>query len=176
MKLFRPNMNSKNYFIPIIKLIISISLILICIFRKAIIPIENSVLNVFVAIICFIVGMSCILTLYISCIEIFATYENTHPYNVSVNDVNNCKSIHIDEILLRIDKNHVNEYCIATDNGILLFGSSSNKLPGSSKFFDKKFYCGKQEFDSLDELKKELSNYLIDDCLKVISVDGVKIK
>ena len=29
---------------------------------------------------------------------------------------------------------------------------------------------------SLDELKNELSNYLIDDCLKVISVDGVKIK
>ena len=111
-----------------------------------------------------------------SCIEIFATYENTHPYNVSVHDINNCKSIHIDDILLKIDKSHVKEYRIVTDNGIILIGSSSDKLPGSSKFFNKKFYCGKQEFDSLDELKKELSNYLIDDCLKVISVDGVKIK
>ena len=84
--------------------------------------------------------------------------------------------MHIDDVLSQIESNDIIEYQILADDRAILIGASSDNRYGSDKFFDKKYYCDKQEFDTIDELSNALSKYLFDDCLKVMSIDGIKVK
>lgn len=173
MKLFEPNLNSSSYTIPIIKLIVSVLIIIACVFRKSIFGFENKSLGVIVSVAAFLLTIVCIVIAYISCCEIYATYENTHE-SIIVND--KYRLMHIDDILSQIESNDIIEYQILTDSGTLLIGASSDNRYGSNKFYDKKYYCDKQEFDSIDELSNALSNYLVNDYLQVLSIDGVKVE
>lgn len=170
MKLFEPNLNSTNYAPPIIKLSICVIVILICMFRKTIFNCDIKPLSTIISVISFVLTIVCVIVAYISCCEIYATFENIHENDVE--DSQTFELIHIDDILSQIDNNDIIEYQILTNNGLIMVGSSSDNRYGSSKFFDKKFYCDKQEFDSLDELKNELLKISIDSQLKVISIDG----
>lgn len=173
MKLFEPNLNSTSYTIPIIKLVISVAIITACVFRNSIFHIENKLLGIIFSSVAFVFTIICIVIAYISCCEIYATFENTHE-SVIANE--KYSLMHIDDILSRIDSNDIIEYQILTDSGTILIGASSDNRYGSNKFFDKKYYCDKQEFDSIDELSNALSKYLVNDYLQVLSIDGIKVK
>ena len=84
--------------------------------------------------------------------------------------------MHIDDVLSQIESNDIIEYQILADDRAILIGASSDNRYGSDKFFDKKYYCDKQEFDTIDELSNALSKYLFDDCLQVMAIDGIKVK
>ena len=74
MKLFEPNLNSSSYTIPIIKLIVSVLIIIACVFRKSIFGFENKSLRVIVSVAAFLLTIVCIVIAYISCCEIYATF------------------------------------------------------------------------------------------------------
>ena len=173
MKLFEPNLNSTSYTIPIIKLVISVVIITACVFRNSIFHIENKLLGIIFSSVAFVFTIICVVIAYISCCEIYATFENTHE-SVIANE--KYSLIHIDDILSQIDSNDIIEYQILTDSGTILIGASSDNRYGSNKFFDKKYYCDKQEFDSIDELSNALSKYLVNDYLQVLSIDGIRVK
>ena len=173
MKLFEPNLNSTSYKIPIIKLVISVAIITACVFRNSIFHIENKLLGIIFSSVAFVFTIICVVIAYISCCEIYATFENTHE-SVIANE--KYSLIHIDDILSQIDSNDIIEYQILTDSGTILIGASSDNRYGSNKFFDKKYYCDNQEFDSIDELSNALSKYLVNDYLQVLSIDGIRVK
>ena len=170
MKLFEPNLNSTSYTIPIIKLVISVAIITACVFRNSIFHVENKLLGIIFSSVAFVFTIVCVVIVYVSCCEIYAIFENTHE-SVIANE--KYSLVHVDDILSQIDSNDIIEYQILTDSGTILIGASSDNRCGSNKFFDKKYYCDKQEFDSIDELSNALSKYLVNDYLKVLSIDGI---
>ena len=78
MKLFEPDLKSTSYKIPIIKLVTSVLIITACMFRGSIFHVENKLLIFIFSFVAVALVISCILVVYISCCEIFATFENTH--------------------------------------------------------------------------------------------------
>ena len=173
VKLFEPDLKSTSYKIPIIKVVTSLLIITACMFRGSIFHVENKLLIFIFSFAAVALVISCVLIVYISCCEIFATFENTHESVIAKGTYN---LMHIDDVLSQIESNDIIEYQILADDRAILIGASSDNRYGSDKFFDKKYYCDKQEFDTIDELSNALSKYLFDDCLQVMAIDGIKVK
>ena len=76
VKLFEPDLKSTSYKIPIIKLVTSLLIITACMFRGSIFHVENKLLIFIFSFAAVALVISCILIVYISCCEIFATFEN----------------------------------------------------------------------------------------------------
>ena len=170
MKLFESQTNTYNFIYPIVKIILSIVVIFVCIFRKQLINIEVKWLNVILSIASFVVVIIGVIIIYISLYEIFNMFE--HKTNNKIQD-NECQQMHIDEIIKLVDDNDIIEIAIKSSNNVIRLGSSSDCKNGSNVFFDKKYYCGNKQYDSLSDFYDCVIQYATNDLLYVVSIDDI---
>ena len=76
MKIFELNTKLTSYSYPLAKIIISIMVVLFCIFRNHIFTISLKPLNFLVTLICFAATLAAILCTYISVGELFYVRKN----------------------------------------------------------------------------------------------------
>lgn len=177
MNLFACNMHLKSYTYPIVKILICIIVIIILINRNYIVYIEKTYLNIVVGLICAIVGMMCILCVYISFAEIICVSEKRGSTEISSRIfAEKAKNISVDEVLSLVKNNDIIEIDIIFDNALIKMGTSSDCNYGSSKFFDKLYYIGSEEFIELDKFKLSLNKYSINDLITVLKIDGIFVK
>lgn len=175
MKIFQYNDELKSYKYPVIKLLICIVLIVAFIYRDHIIPIDNKVIDIIVGVCCQLIGVQCIYCVYISIAEILQVRSNKKAaFKQSKRTVADGKAYSIDKIVKLTEDNDIIEIMIIANNEQILIGSSSDCKEGSSRFFDKEYYIGKESFQNIHEFKTALQQYTIDEKLSVVLIDGVK--
>ena len=175
MKIFQYNDELKSYKYPVIKLLICIVLIVAFIYRDHIIPIDNKVIDNIVGVCCQLIGVQCIYCVYISIAEILQVRSNKKAASKqSKHTATDGKAYSIDEIVKMIEMNDIIEIMSVSNNDPVSIGSSSDCKVGSSRFFDKEYYIGKESFQNIHEFKTALQQYTIDEKLSVVLIDGVK--
>lgn len=177
MNIFNVNTSLKSYAYPIIKIMICVALVLFLINRGHFYSIERISLRIIEGIFCVCLGLASILCIYISAAEMIIVHDNrTQTENVSDKEIEKCKVYSIDEVVIMAEKNDIIEIQIIEDGRCLNVGSSSDCKAGSSKFFDKMFYIGKEEFKNIEDFKKSLTACSTNGELSVIKIDGIKPK
>ena len=175
MKIFQYNDELKSYKYPVIKLLICIVLIVAFIYRDHIIPIDNKVIDNIVGVCCQLIGVQCIYCVYISIAEILQVRSNKKAaFKQSKRTAADGKAYSIDKIVKMTEVNDIIEIMIIANNEQILIGSSSDCKEGSSRFFDKQYFIGKEIFQSILAFKTALQQYTLDGKLFVVLIDGVK--
>lgn len=170
LKLFEMQEHLTSYARSITKIILSIFIVLVCIFRRKLFYISEGWLSVSIAIISLTLVIPSILILYISICELICTYSNRKHRAASVEDA---VFVSVEDIVAIADRDWIVEIEILSQKGILKIGSSADNVYSEEKFFDKKFYVGACEFDSAEEFAEELTFISRDGSLPVLTIDGV---
>ena len=172
MRLFEVQTHLTSCVCPVIKIILSISVVLVCIFRRKLFYIPNGLLNIFFSIICFILVIFCVLVLYLSIGELFQNLSVQKHRSVTLDDT---VSIPVEEMVAMAKKEYIVEIEILYNKEILMIGSSADNAYTESKFRDKKFYIGSCTFDSVEEFSEKLIPLSENGLLNVLTVDGLEI-
>lgn len=161
---------SMSYTRPVKKLLISLILILLSIFR---IKVDNKVIDTvltLLAVACIIVAIMCVLT---SLYTIFFTFSNlrkssekqlkramrrvrTYPYKKFIALLKDNENISV-KIIYR---NKLVEVCVNSD------GKSSEPL-------DKRYFIKNRKFDNFDKFEEALKAYFDDGKVKVMLIDNL---
>ncbi len=142
MDIFHVNEDVKSYVYPILKMIICVGLIILFINRDRIVHIDNKAIDIIIGILCTQIGILCIYCIYISAAELLLVNENrVKETAVSDRIIAKSKPYTIDEIVHMAEVNDIIEIQIVSKNRAVEIGSSSDCKNGSSKFFDKQYYC-----------------------------------
>lgn len=175
--IFRVDDTLKSYTYPIIKCLICIVLLLFLMNTGRFFYIEKTIWRFIVGAICVCIGFSSILCICISVAEMIIIHDNRPKKdNVSIKEIEECKMYPIDEVMSLVNNNDIIEIRIISNRKIVEIGSSSDSNVGSSKFFDKLFYIGEKEFESLDDFQKELLLYSDNGQISITLIDGVSPK
>ena len=80
----------------------------------------------------------------------------------------------VDKIVSLAEENDIIEFMIAADDKKIKIGASSDYE--YNKFFDKRFYIEKQEYENIDEFREKVQEFSDNGTIKVVSIDGVSPK
>ncbi len=80
----------------------------------------------------------------------------------------------VDKIVSLSEENDIIEFMIIADDKKIKMGASSDYE--YNKFFDKRFYIGKQEYENIDEFRDRVQEISDNGTIKVVSIDGVSPK
>ena len=176
--LFRCQTNLKSYKFPILKIIISVLIIVILIFRDKIFNVTNKPFQIIISIIAFIVTIFSILCIYISVAEMMHVHENKKNESLfnSIIDKSMCASKSIDEIVDLVRKNDIVQFVIATDKGTVRAGASSDYKHSKGIFFDKLYYINETEYKQIENFKNALATLASEGMLFVYSIDDIVIE
>ncbi len=173
MNCFQVNSHLKSYTYPLVKIIIFISIIIIAIYRDKFFTLNNSLMEFIAGIICLCIVVGCILCIYISFAELILTHENREKVKADIATIaKSGTEISIREIMSLVLSNDIIELHVLVNEKIVEIGSSSDCDPGSSKFFDKKFFIDEKEFETGDEFENELKTLANQKKFNIISIDG----
>lgn len=171
---FRCNENIKSYRYPVWKIVLCMAFIVLLTGRNYIVSIDNTVLNVFVKIVCFGFVITSVLCIYISVAEIILLHERREKASINAKTITAySKDYSVDDILSLLMMNDIIEITIVSDNQIFKVGASSDCRPDSSRFFDKRYYINTTDYETIDNLKEVIFSNCKDGKLCVIAIDGV---
>ena len=83
-------------------------------------------------------------------------------------------NIPIDKVISLSEENDIIEFMIIADDKKIKMGASSDYE--YNKFFDKRYYIGKQEYENIAEFRERVQEISDTGTLKVVSIDGVSPK
>ena len=172
MKIFEVNDEIKSYTYPILKILICAVIITIIYNRNKIFSITSILGNLIITALVFGLLLGCILCIYISVIEITELHDRRIDEKRNFEGLNT-KKYSIDDILKLIEENDIIEIEIKTSQEIIKIGSSSVNNWSENIFYDKLYYCGDKEYESIEELKTAVIFYGDNEELQVVSIDGI---
>lgn len=172
MKVFRMQDDLESYTYPILKIVVSIIIIAITVYRDKIFTIESQLLRTFVALISSIVVILCFICIYISFAEIVEMLCKKAERKRNRKNTSASKTSY-EVVVKTINSNDILEYKILFDKKAIKIGSSSDYNHSNGKFFDKRFYIADKEYTDLDDFKTDLIKMTTDGCLNVISIDDI---
>lgn len=174
MNPFVMNTNIKTYTYPIIKIIVSVIIILIAIFRNKILDITSDTIKTLTSVLSVMICILCVYFIYISIAEIVYVYDiktaNNEIQQIENIDIKECS---FDEIVGLVYKNDIIEIKVFSKNEVIKIGSSSNYNYSKNEYFDKEYFINQNIYKSFEEFYFEFFKYSIDGKIYVISIDGV---
>lgn len=170
-KAIKPQTNLYSYRTSIIKLILSCVLAAVCILRPTI---HNQQINTIVNLVCGAFSIPIVFLFGASVVEFITTFFNRRNRKKDPNKITAFKRVDIDSVIQAATQNAIIDFEVLWYDRILHCGSSSDCLPENSVFFDKQYFIDSSLYDNLDLFKKDLSTYLIDGSLQILSIDGIK--
>lgn len=174
--IFRVDTSLNSYTYPIVKIIVFLSLIVLGINRNQICQIHysSSTLEEIISILFGAAGVASIFCIYIAVAEIIYTSENRENMTkLSAMQSAKGKLYPINTIVSLINRNDIIEIRIAFQGEAIVIGASSDCKAGSTRFYDKHFYIGKQEYEKIDDFVLALPSYSENEGIFVLSIDGV---
>lgn len=175
MNIFIMNTSLKTYTYPIVKISISVIIILVSVFWNKIFQTTNNVTNIIVSVVSFVLCLICIYCSYVSIAEIVYLHdvkkeENLDSVSIQISD---CKQYSLDDIKMLVESNDIIEIYILVKNNILKIGSSSDYNYSKNIYFDKEYYVGKTNYKKIEDFTKDVTQYLINEKIYVVAIDGV---
>lgn len=173
--LFRVDDTLESYKPSVIKMIISAVLIPITLLIRLNVYIENEILEKFAASFSALFIVLCAQCFIMAWSELGHVHDNKEKRNASFQEYNKIAiDISLKKLLSMIKKEDIICFDILFNEKIIHVGASSDSTP--SKFFDKRYYINDVEFEDFEEFKIKLSEYLVNNCIKVASIDDVPVK
>ena len=171
-KLFsiQPGLTSVTY--PIVKMIIALLVIVLAFVISMHFTISAIWVVFLIRLICVVALFASVLRIYISIGELIIVHENKNGSSM----VQLGKTFKMEYVISLVEKNDIVEIEIKTQGQVIRVGASSDCKAGSSVFFDKKYYIGDDEYETLDLFEKALSHYAANGELRVITIDGIKVE
>lgn len=171
-KLFEVNSELTNYTYPVIKILGSLIVLFILINRSRILKVLEKEETIVVTVLAFILTVACIYCIYISIAEISEFHDRRVDMQKKVDEAVT-KPFLIEEILDLVDKEDVLELEIKVQQKIVKIGCTSDNRLSTNEFFNKAYYCGEVEYESLETFGKVIRDYTTDGILDVITIDGI---
>mgnify|MGYP004502156411 FL=1 len=172
MKFFRVNGNINSYWLPILKIVISIILIVIVLCLNSHFRDEKTITRVVAGAICVVLIIGSVLCIYLSVAEVLIAHDN-RTKNVKDIDaiVEKSRLYSTEEIVSIVNDNDIIALRIISNGEIIEIGASADNKPGSSVFFDKLYYIGDREFEHIGDFEKNLQALSDNGKVVVISID-----
>ena len=169
-KLFsiQPGLTSVTY--PIVKMILALLVVVVAFVISMHSTMSATWVVFLIRLICVVLTLASVLRIYISIAELIVVSENKKDSSKAQLG----KVFKMEQILSLVEKNDIVEIEIGTQGYVLSVGVSSDYKQGSSVFFDKRFYIGDCEYDTLEQFEKALLHYAANGELCVITIDGIK--
>lgn len=171
MKLFEVQTDLTSFCYPIAKVIVGLTLIITCFFRRRILNFSTKWLDVVATLISLIVVLICILCIYISVGEILHTFSNRQNNRQTHGEKVSCYSF--EDIVDLIRHQDIIEIEVSSSNEVVKIGSSAENDYSSPLFTNKKYYIGSRELETLESFSEELMRLSTQGNLCVISIDGI---
>ena len=167
-------MKVKSYLIPVLKIALSILLIALVICRNHFIHINNSIWNTIISVVCFLIVILLVLSIYLSVGEMILINECRAESTLDANiAISYGKSYSIDYVLDLLESNDIIEILIISNKQVIKLGATSDSHPGNSMFFDKCYYIDNQNDITIENLKNRIIDYSINNKICVIAIDGI---
>lgn len=170
MRLFEVKKDLTSYTYPVVKIIISLSLIILSLLRNRIFQFSNSLVNVTVTLFCFILTIASILCLYISVGEVFHTSKNRKNANYQSSEI---RPVTIGVISKIVSENDIVEIEACKNNKIIKIGASADCEYSSSVFKDKLFYISGSEYKTVELFAEALLELFPDGIVPVLKIDDL---
>lgn len=176
--MFRVNEKITSYASPTIKVFACVAIIAFIGSRGYVFRIENEAVNVVISVISVVLLVLCVLKIYISCAEIILLAERRKNAKDRQKTYlpEDCVPYSVSEITELLKNNDIIDIAILNDGSCVQIGTSSNQKNGVSELFDKRYYIDTSEYDSISHLVSFLEKSQRDQCIFVISIDGLKPK
>ena len=169
-KLFalQTNLTSATY--PMVKMIIALLVIVLAFVISMHFTMSVTWVDFAIRLICVVSTLASVLRIYISIGELIVVRENKKDSSKAQLG----KTFKMEYVISLIEKNDIVEIEIKMQGQVIRVGASSDCKAGSSVFFDKKYYIGDDEYETLELFEKALPRYATNGELRVISIDGIK--
>ena len=121
----------------------------------------------------------CGVCIVVSIDHVFDIADNRKKKSQKIDDTKKIKSrkYTFDQFLKMMDENDILDVVIQKDGHKVSVRASSDLTPDSGEFFDKAFYIGKTEYQTLEQLADALSQLLGTQAdVEVLSIDGLAPK
>lgn len=174
--IFRVDTSLKSYTYPIVKIAVFLSLIILGINRNRIYQIHynSNALEEILSILFAFFGIMSIFCIYIAVAELIYTAENRENMRkLSDAQLASGKLYPAKTIVSLVNSNDIIEIRIAFRGEPTVIGASSDCKAGSAKFYDKRFYIGKQEYEKVEDFAQALQSYSETKGVFVLSIDGI---
>lgn len=115
------------------------------------------------------------LCFYVSIIELYYTHSNRKDSNKTIN-IQTTKKLSVEEIVNMARRDDIVEIETVQDGAIVKIGASADIKPSTYVFFDKRYYIGKQEYDTIESFQERLTDLADNGNFDVLSIDGVPVE
>jgi len=179
MNVFKINKKPNTVRTPVLKIVFSLSIILVCITRSYVIQFSNEIVNIAVTLACVLLTIMGVLVVYISLAEIIYVVDYHWLLNIKAQGVSKdkTKNYTTDEIIEMIEKNDIIDILIKSNGRVVSIGSCSDCKISDNTFFDKQYYIDETTYSNIDEFRTALaSTNNNDETISVISIDGISAK
>ena len=178
MKWLEVDTEIRSYVRPLLKIPLFIALIVAAIYRDRLFNISNQTVDIIVTVIATLILIVCWLGIYISIGEIMYAHENRQMDSLKQCRIETslCVQKTKEEIIALVEDNDIIELVAVIGKDCVELGSASDSKPSSSKFFDKKYYIDKTEYENIEEFANVLKGLSKEDTVYVYSIDGVRLK
>lgn len=171
-KLFAVQTNLTSATYPIVKMILALLVIVLTFVISMYFTMSLIWADFVIRLICVVLTLASVLRIYISIGELIIVGENRK------NDGKNLpsKAYTMEYVLSLVKENDIMEFEIQAKGRVVKMGASADCKAGSSAFFDKKYYVGDHEYETLEMFEKALLHYATNGELRVITIDGIKVE
>ena len=169
-KLFTVQRNLTCASYPIVKMILALLVIALAVVISMYFTMSVIWADFVIRLICVVSTLVSVLCIYISIAELIIVSENKKDNR----KVQLGKTFKMENVISMVEENDILEIEIKTQGQVISVGASSDCKQGSSVFFDKRFYIGDYEYETLELFEKALLHYATSGELRVITIDGVK--
>ena len=171
-KLFEMNDEIRSYNYPIIKILVCLVLFFLLMNRNRFFLFIGKKEPIWITILVFILGVTCIFCIYISIAEISDLHDRCVESKMNAVDIAT-KQYPVESIVMWLEKEDIMEIEIKFQQDIVKIGCTSDNKWSTNVFFDKVYYCGKKEYKTIEAFKEAIAVYVTDGMLEVISIDGI---
>ena len=171
MRLFEVQTKLTSYVYPLVKIVLSLLAIAFGVSRNSFLHISGQLGNVFMTILCLILALTSILTMYISIGELCYVYSNRKDKRCTCNEVQFMSVREIVEILSQSD---IMEIDVCDNGTIVRIGVSAECRYSSSVFENRVYYISDQEYTTIDLFLEAISKMFSDGNVPVVAVDGLR--
>ena len=163
--------SSKSVIKPLIKILGSVAILVMCFFRKHVIPEDNIKLTALGTGITLVLILICFYSILTSVVQI----KNIHENKKREKEIKLEQPIKIwttTELCCFLEKEDIIDVVIDNGNALKVGTKSDYKRPpyGKAEYFDKCYYIDDEEYIELSEFKNRLLSILKDDTVKILYV------
>jgi len=171
-EIFEVNEEIKSYTYPIIKIVVCFVLYLILLKRNGLFSISGRFGNFIITFLVLVITIAAVFCVYISVVEIIELHNRRKDAKRDVAELAT-KYYLLDDIIDLIEKNDIIEIEIKTNQEVIKVGCNSDNKLADNIFFDKKYYCGDAEYETIQEFREKMLMYSKRGKIMVHAIDGI---